>query len=75
MNKQQASYQFQAPTGYRVGEPHPSSLPLEPGVRVCVGHLSGTFEVLGFDGSLYRLRAESGAELRAGRQAVRPVRC
>lgn len=54
MNKQQASYHIQAPNSYRVGEPHPSSLPLEPGTRVRVGRLSDTFEVLDFDGSMCR---------------------
>lgn len=64
--RRQASYQFQAPDDYR--DP---SMPFEVGDKVRVGSLAGVFEVLGFDGSTYRIRAESGAELRAGRKAVR----
>jgi hypothetical protein len=71
MNRERASFQFQAPDGYRVGDPHPARLPFNPGARVRVGSLEGVFEVVSFDGALYRLRADSGAELRAGRKAVR----
>lgn len=56
--------------GYRVGGSRPSSLPLEPGAYARVGALSGVFEVIAFDGTLYHLRAATGAELRAGRGAV-----
>lgn len=55
------------------GQRHPS-MPHEPGERVRVGGLSGTFEVVAFDGSLYRLRSRISAELKAGRRAVRLVR-
>lgn len=53
--------------------PRAPSMPFEPGDLVHVGQFSGTFEVISFDGSLYRLRAKTGGELRAGRKLVRPA--
>lgn len=50
------------------------SLPFDPGEHVRVGGLDGLFEVVSFDGSLYRLRSDSGAELKAGRRIVRSYR-
>lgn len=49
------------------------SMPLEPGDKARVRNSADVFEVVDFDGSLYRLKSEHGAELRAGRLAVQRV--
>lgn len=73
-NEREASFEFQAPGGYRVGDPHPSSLPFAPGNYVHVGDSPELFVVVSFEGSTYRLRSQFGTELRAGRRAVRAAR-
>lgn len=49
------------------------SMPLQPGDKARVRGRDDVFTVLSFDGPTYRLRAASGAELKAGRRTVERV--
>lgn len=50
-----------------------SSLPMNRGDTCRMRGNNSTFKVLEFDGRMYRLESEHGAELRAGRHAVQCV--
>lgn len=46
------------------------SMPLQPGDKARIRGRSDVFTVLAFDGHVYRLQAQSGAELKAGIKTV-----
>jgi len=46
------------------------SMPLQPGDKARIHDQAEVFTVMAFDGHVYRLRSDSGAELKAGRKMV-----
>lgn len=46
------------------------SMPLQPGDKARITGKPDVFTVLAFDGHVYRLQTQSGAELKAGRKMV-----